>query len=353
MKILVFALLKPSQIKYKIVPLSLSDQVNEIIIVRKYPEPEIEKVKYLLLPKICKYKVFNLLLTPFILLFWAHKLKPDLLLSYHFIPHGFFAYIVSFFTRTPFIYSQIDLDIQRLAKIPLVGFLIRKIIKQAMQINVPGSFSKNFWIQQGLDSSKINLIHSTIDTEKDFYPMSKSKDFDFIYIGVLDKNKQVDLIIKSFANLVLKFPNYNLCIIGEGNKKQYLQKLVDELNLNSNITFLGKKHEIADYLNRSRVFVMASKTEGLPCALLEAMSCELLPVATNVGNIPDLIEDGFTGFLVNSMSVDELSFKMELAINNYNSHSMMMKNARQMIVSEHSYISATKKWDNLLSSFLS
>jgi len=353
MRILIVALLKPSQIKYKIIPLALSDLVDEIIIVRKYPGPKFEKVKYLTLPAICKYKVFNILLTPFLLIYWTYNIKPDLILSYHFIPHGFLAFIVSFITNIPFIYSQIDLDIQNFVKLPIIGYLIRKIIKQAAFINVPGSYSKNFWLQLGFDSSKISSIHSTIDTEKEFYPLNKIKVYDFIYVGVLDRNKQVDLIIRSFAKLSTKYPELSLCILGDGKEKNYLHKTVNELGLNSRIEFVGKQIEVAEYLNSSKVFVMASKAEGLPCALMEAMACQLMPVATNVGNISDIIIDGVTGYLVYSHSIDEMSNKMELAINNYNPDSIITKNARQIVINKHSFISATKKWNNLLSTFSS
>jgi glycosyltransferase involved in cell wall biosynthesis len=350
MKILVIALLKPSQIKHKIIPLSKSKYIKEIILIRKVEGPKVDKVSYIVLPHICKHTFFYLLLTPLYVIYFSLTKKVDLILSYHFIPHGFFAFLGHVFTRRPYIYSQIDLDIQFYLQKPLLRGIILKILKRAKFIFVPGSSSFRFWIDKGFDKSKIHIIHSTIDTDFAFFPTGEQKEFDFIYIGVLDKNKQVDLIIKSFGSLLGQNASLRMCILGDGKERLNLQKIVTDLGIFQNIFFIGQENEVNHYLNRSKVFVMASKAEGLPCALMEAMSCELIPVVTNVGNISDIVRDGETGFLVENQSLEELAGKMKMALFHYNDSSNIMKNARKIIVEHHSYYSATQEWNNVLKS---
>jgi glycosyltransferase involved in cell wall biosynthesis len=97
---------------------------------------------------------------------------------------------------------------------------------------------------------------------------------------------------------------------------------------------------------------MASETEGLPCALMEAMSCELLCISSLVGNIGDILKDGITGFTFSSGDVSKLKELMIMALENYDGFIEIRENARKLIVNEYSYEITTDKWNKIISGIL-
>lgn len=136
-----------------------------------------------------------------------------------------------------------------------------------------------------------------------------------ITVGRLDKNKCHDDIIKAFGSLEIE--NWKLLIIVEGSKKQELIALIDELQLSHKIKIISKVKRIDKYYNKSSIFVFASKTEGFPNALLEAMHFGLPCISTDCDFGPsDLIDDGINGYLVPVNQVTALKERFSQLINN-------------------------------------
>lgn len=106
--------------------------------------------------------------------------------------------------------------------------------------------------------------------------------------------------------------DFRLLVIGDGPLKSKLVKLADSLGLENTIIFTGTRHDIPDLLNTMDIFVLSSISEGISLTLIEAMSCYLPIVATNVGGNPEVIIDGETGFLVPSQNAEALADKLML-----------------------------------------
>jgi colanic acid/amylovoran biosynthesis glycosyltransferase len=351
MKILVIARLKPSQIKYKIQPLLNSHLVDEIIVLRKYDGPKIEKLNYIILPKLFKYRLFYVLLTPLFSIYYAKKLKVDLILSYHFVPHGFNAFLTHVATGIPFIYGQIDMDIERFCENSAVRSFIKYIMKNSKYILVLGNRSKNFWIKLGFPENKIWIMPSSIDTHNQFYPLEKKNLFDLLFIGTLDDNKQILSIMKAVAQLVMEGDKIKFAIAGFGPLENRIKSFIRENKLEQHIIFLGEIHDVLEIMNSSRFFIMASEHEGLPCALMEAMACGKIVITTPAGDIPDIVQDERTGFIIDNTNSSILANRIKSIMKNFDDYSIISNNARNIIVEEHSFKSTTLKWNKLLSKF--
>lgn len=349
MHIAVVALLKPSQVKYKITPLLESRFVTHLSLFRKelYRGAD-DKLKQHVLPWVFKFKIIYWTATPFYI---AHCLKnenTDLIVTYGLLPHAFFALVVAKLLKKPLIYSQIDeVDIAWHKSIfgrPFINLLLRSLY----EINVPGTFSKQYF--SSITPIRINILHSTIDTEE-FAPLQQKKEFDFIYVGVLSELKRVDLLVKAISIMVKSGFETNLAVIGYGEQKPVLEQLVRDKGLQNHVKFMGAQRVDKYLLSRAKVFCMASRSEGLPCALMEAMSCSLICIATPVGNIPDVLLPEKTGYLFESADPNNMATQMRRIIENYHNLEQVRRNARELIVREHSYHSATQKWDEILDSF--
>lgn len=135
-----------------------------------------------------------------------------------------------------------------------------------------------------------------------------------LFMGLLSQNKGTDILISAFDKVVKNVPEAALELCGNGDV-EYYRALAKGA---PNIRFLGwvSPEERLEALKRATVFCLPSWKEGLPLSILEAMSAGLPVISTRVGSIPELIEDGVHGYLIEPGDVDALSQYILKIINN-------------------------------------
>ncbi len=131
-------------------------------------------------------------------------------------------------------------------------------------------------------------------------------------IGIISRLASIkgqDVLIRSMERVCKKWPDAQLLIVGEGKTERELKMLVSRLHLEKNIYFYPTVDRAfaAQMLTMLDIFVLPSRQEGLGLALMEAQACGLPVVASGVGGILSLIQDGKTGILVKPEDVEELS----------------------------------------------
>jgi glycosyltransferase involved in cell wall biosynthesis len=153
---------------------------------------------------------------------------------------------------------------------------------------------------------------SSIDLHKEFFfkrELAEAKIKRWLFVGTLEQyQKAPDILIKAFA--LLKDRNIELTIVGDGRKRKDLEELCLKLEL-ENITFVGNLKtslEVRDYLMSHSFFVLPSRGEGLPRAMIEAMACSCVCVGSDIGGIKELISDEF---IVGVGKVRPLALKIE------------------------------------------
>jgi glycosyltransferase involved in cell wall biosynthesis len=87
-------------------------------------------------------------------------------------------------------------------------------------------------------------------------------------------------------------------VVGDGPLRGFLEPMVEERGLQGHVVFTGIREDVPAILRHTDVFVLASLTEGLPITLLEALASEVPVVATCVGGIPEVVDDGVTGIVI-------------------------------------------------------
>lgn len=162
------------------------------------------------------------------------------------------------------------------------------------------------------------IIPNGVDTEK-FKSMSQDRlreKYGFspderiiISTSRLTPKNGMDYLIKATAKLLKEDFNLHLIIIGEGYQREELRYLIKKLKIEDKVRILGyiPHEEIPEYLNLSDLFVRPSLDEGFGISFIEAMACQIPVIGTDVGGIPDIIENGKNGFMVAPKNVDELS----------------------------------------------
>ncbi len=119
-------------------------------------------------------------------------------------------------------------------------------------------------------------------------------------LGRLSPEKGFDLAISAFARLAGDFPKLRMVLAGDGPARTDLEEQADTLALGDRIDFLGwvPSDSVFELISQATILVIPSRTEGLPLVAIEAMLTERPVVATRVGGLPEAVEDGQTGLLV-------------------------------------------------------
>ncbi len=125
--------------------------------------------------------------------------------------------------------------------------------------------------------------------------------------GRLHRQKGFDCLIQAMAVVHTACPRVKLLILGEGEEENNLKKLARSLELTDRIQFLGLRPDVDRLLHCIDLFVLPSRWEGLPNAVLEAMAAGKPVVATEVGGIPELVVRGVTGMIVPPQDVHALA----------------------------------------------
>lgn len=126
------------------------------------------------------------------------------------------------------------------------------------------------------------------------------RDKRIVAVGRLDANKNHEMMIRAFAALRNKYPEYTLTIYGEGELRAYLEKLTDELQISDRVFLPGVIPDVAAQIERAALFLITSYSEGVSNALIEALATGLPVISTDVpsGGTVELMTDGVNGLII-------------------------------------------------------
>ena len=117
-------------------------------------------------------------------------------------------------------------------------------------------------------------------------------------------------VVEAYVLLKVHFPALKLLLVGEIKDKKYFHRIeqrINELDLNEDVIFSGRKENILDVIRTMDILVVASRIESFGRVVIEAMSVNTPVVAVSSGGIPEIIEDGINGFLVPSNTPEKLA----------------------------------------------
>lgn len=151
-------------------------------------------------------------------------------------------------------------------------------------------------------------------------------------ISELHKNKGLDILIESCELILKKHPETKILVLGEGEERKFLEKKIKEKNISSNFILVGHFKNASKYLKAFDIFVLPSRTEGLPYALLEAGLAGLPCLASKVGGIPEIISENQNGLLATAGDKNSIKQKLEILIENKELREKLGKNLERTVV---------------------
>jgi glycosyltransferase involved in cell wall biosynthesis len=118
-----------------------------------------------------------------------------------------------------------------------------------------------------------------------------------LMVGILRRVKAHEIAFAALNLVKANFPSVRLVVAGDGPRAEHLRALAAELRLQDYVTFLGFRDDVPDLLNAADLFLLTSRSEGVPQGITQALGLGLPVVASNVGGVPELIEHRRTGLL--------------------------------------------------------
>jgi glycosyltransferase involved in cell wall biosynthesis len=154
----------------------------------------------------------------------------------------------------------------------------------------------------------------------------KSSKVRILVVSRIETIKGIDKLLEVASIIQYKYNinNFEIIVIGGGSQLKYYKKISKKKNLN--IKFLGWKNNVALFYSKSDIFLQLSESEGTPLSVMEAASFGLPILATNVGSLPDLIDDGINGVLT-TKNAGEISLKLQELIKDSKKRRRMGRNS--------------------------
>ena len=165
-----------------------------------------------------------------------------------------------------------------------------------------------------LPDKYVSYIYNPIDLEKFKYSQHNGKEFNFVNIGRFHPVKNHEMLVEAFAQAFLGEMSVKLHLAGDGELKDAIENKVIELGIDKQVIFHGNVENIPRLLEYMDVLVVPSKSEAFPMVILEGMASGLPVIATEVGGIPEIINDN--GILVPNDSMTDLAEAMVKIKNN-------------------------------------
>jgi glycosyltransferase involved in cell wall biosynthesis len=207
-----------------------------------------------------------------------------------------------------YIVKMVDAAVYRVAdRILTVSQEVKEIIRQRFRLkNSKVLVLKNGIVFDDSLSERVNL-------EKEFL-ISKNT-LKILAVGNLSYQKALEVLVRAVAELVtLGMHHIFVMIVGEGEDRKQLEKLILDLGLSNCVKLLGIRHDVIGLMKTSDIFVMPSRYEGLSIAMIEAMACGLPIIASDAPGLRNFIKHGQNGLLFPIEDHDALAkFIVELA----------------------------------------
>lgn len=270
--------------------------------------------------------------------------KIDLILGHNAIPEGIAAVRLAKSFKLPSGFWAIGSDVNDFAKYNRINYyLSRKSIEESNIIFTGSKDLENKIRQYSTKPLNVKTFYKGIDVSN-FRELPPKSDLlkrlglnegrrYILFVGRLVYDKGIYELAQAFSIVSKKYPDIDLILIGEEIEKEKLAEKFEQEGILKRVLFKGMipYKEVAYYMKASDLLCLPTWAEGLPNVVMEAMATGIPVVATNVGGIPEVLEDGVTGLSVPAKNVEKLAKAVIRMIEDEDLREECIRNAKELI----------------------
>ncbi len=267
--------------------------------------------------------------------------KLDVLNVHYAIPHATAAYLAREITGVPYVVTLHGSDVTILGSDPSYQIVNNHSVENADAVTAVSKFMQREAYERLGIEREVKVIPNFVDTQA-FAPApygASKADYDecggIIHVSNFRPVKRVPDLVHAMAVVAEAEPKAKLTLVGDGPDRPGVEKLVDSLGLRRNVTLTGFRSDIPNLMRCSDIGVLCSETESAPLTLLEGMSTGLPMVATEVGGVLEIVDEGSNGLLVPPKQPEELAQAILRLYRDPKLRSRLGENARKTVLERY------------------
>ena len=288
-------------------------------------------------------------------LFQVRAFKPDIVHIFFGIPDGPIGWVLKRVYGLPYLISLRGADVpsDEVKRFSTLYRLLRPFIRwlwQDADALVAVSNGLREYAFETTPDLPIDVISNAIELSAFTPPRQRPHNgrlVRLLFVGRFNAFKNVETLLESADRLKQKgIDNFELNLVGDGERRANLERLVIERGLTKHVRFMGwvEREKIVDYYRQADLFVTATTWEGMPNTVLEGMACGLPVVATRASGLDQLVKDGCNGYLVDINDPPALAERLADLINNPHERRRMGKESRKIAEREFDWEYITKQY---------
>jgi glycosyltransferase involved in cell wall biosynthesis len=287
--------------------------------------------------------------------FWqVREFKPDIVHIFFGIPDGPIGWVLKRIYGLPYLISLRGADVpsdevRRFAKhYRLLRPVIRWLWRDADALVAVSNGLREYAFQTTPDLP-IEVIHNAIELSVFTPPRRRPRNeiVRVLFVGRFNAFKNVETLLKAAGQLKeMNIDEFELHLVGDGERRPILERLVVETGLSKQVRFVGwvDRSQIVERYRQADIFVTATRWEGMPNTVLEAMACGLPIVATHASGLDELVREGINGYLVDINDETALAGCLADLIDNPYERERMGKESRKIAEQEFTWDYITEQY---------
>ncbi len=321
-----------------LMPMSKASYCQRLLMVAIKQGPKIEGVTYLIVPKGLQRYLPNSLARLLFFMYVGVRLKPNVCVGFHLLFNGLVANWLARLIGAHSVHicgggareikgggylSENALCRKLKGPSALLERTFWSLLNKQSLVVCMGEGARNYF-EQHLTYPNIVVIAGGLDTQV-FYPTNKRKVYDLIFVGRVSEVKRLERALHAIANYHRPL---SMAVIGDGPLLSAHQKLASKLNIQHQVDFLGWQSDIPFWLNKANTLILTSDSEGVPQVIMQAQLCGLACIASNVGDISEVVNDR-SGILVDDLTHEGFIAAFDTLYSNPKKLSQYQHNALQ------------------------
>lgn len=341
-----------------ILPLSDARTVERIYVVTDRPVFDVPKVTYCCPPEWMTNRAGRVIARGWMILLSTWRHRPDVLMGYHIMPNALLCLITANLFGRLSAYQMTGGPIQIVgggagAENWLLRCLRRRsrtlerlmfhLVRQFDLIVVRGRNAQKFAEQHRLGRGRL-IVTGSVDPAR-FEPKDIPKPYDIVYVSRLVPCKGLEYFIELVAELNRIRPGIHAALVGDGPLRAALSALADKLGVADTIEFLGRREDVPEILQQSRLFALVSPSEGMSIAMLEAMGAGLPVAVKDVGELRDAVTPGRNGLFLAGDDAPADARRLAEVLSDETRLRAMSEAARGLALTEYCIRAVAARWD--------
>jgi glycosyltransferase involved in cell wall biosynthesis len=223
------------------------------------------------------------------------------------------------------------------------GVVDRFVLRKYTAVAAVSDQVKKTLLDAGVRKEKIHKVINGIDLRpfSNAVPsLREDPDSEHImivgWVGRLSHEKGADIFLRAAAQTLASLPQTEFVVVGDGPDRNALESLVDELNIQDSVSFVGRREDMPSVYASFDIVVSSSRQEGLPMAILEGMASGKPWIATTVGDVPTVILQDVTGILTPPGNVESLTAALIALLSDPDRRDRLGTTARKLVEEQFS-----------------